>query len=194
MKKKGILFLLTIITILSLTNCVAKQDIVGLWTFYEYEYLGPIEFTENGQFYSQGGIGEYEILENGSIHFIYQDEDDIWSNVNIKKDTATVEMDDTKVTLHRVKGYPDLEDDLIGTWKDKEGEFVTLEFLKGGKLILHDDEFWDEYGYYSIISDNTVLITTEDSANYFVVFELSKNNLEIAPWDETYTINYVREK
>jgi hypothetical protein len=194
--RRFFLIVLIIVIIIPFMSCIKKSNIVGLWRLEDTQEL--VEFTTNHQIFNQGeGLGgTYEILEKGSLEISLQDDNEekfIWSNVSITDNSATFEYGGMLFTMKKVGGYPNLENDILGRWLDEENEGLTFDFLENGNLFVLDSyDNSGEYGSYSIISDNTLLINFDDETFHIFIINLSEKQLEIGAWDEIYTIKYIR--
>ena len=197
MAKKGFRFLLlSLVILVSLTNCSKEADIVGLWEFDgEYNDSDIIDFTGDGDIIYQGGIGEYNVLDNDSIEIFYWGNEITWTDVNITNSTANFEWDGQQVTLTRMDGYRNLQKDILGNWVDEQGEFISLGFSKDGLLSVQDEYDGDViYGNYSIVSDNTIDLEYDGGFYFLHVIDLSRNKLVVRPSDENFLMEYTREK
>jgi len=178
MTKKLLVFLSLLTIALFIGGCAKKSDIVGLWLTTDNatsEML--LEFTSTGQFFHQDGSGEYEVVDDGTIEITVPEGKETMSNVVITDTTLTFQTGTgNRATFNRAKEYPNLKNDIVGIWTSRiDGDVLTVEF-DDGKIVFNDIPF----GNYTLLSDNTILITLEDGfSGCIFVTDLSNDKLKV---------------
>lgn len=176
-----------------------RVEIVGLWEWSD----GTItEFAKDGSFLSNIWFyrnEHYKVLSNNTI-VVYEGDnsEDVSQLLTFQKgDNNTIiavspkgliaynmgyenTAGDTPSTLVKSKGHSNLSNDILGIWKDEDGE-VALEFVDSGKMIAHQaNEIYD----YKVISANTILFLDSKSKPEFMnVLMISKDNLQFRIWN-----------
>lgn len=191
-----------------------SRDIVGVWEWSD----GTItEFAKNGVFLTNIWFYQneyYKVISNNTVAVYEGEQLDRLSQFFTFRPSENNSLvavspkglimfnlgyenvsDGSPSTLIKLNDYPNLANDIIGTWKNQDGD-VALEFVSSGKMIAHQeiviklgDGFFSgiQEGViysYEIISGNTIMVLDDDAdALFFNVLNISTNTLDFRIWD-----------
>lgn len=108
----------------------------------------------------------------------------IYTTVGATDNTLTLyQKPGETFTLSRVTEHANLAEGLVGLWRTEDGE--ELEFTGDGRFIIEDS-----VGTYQVISNNTIMIGTDDEVEYYNIVDLDKDSFSLESFGQAYVEGY----